>query len=187
MQERMWLNVYLYINTKIIHTPSPVFLELIIRIDHQWKVQPQKIRRRFQGLMYSVYCSSFLIKLILKKYFYVAIVGNEGSLESNIYSTILSTKNWYEYGIRLVGKRTSCSDFGNENMVGTGPSELGSWHGNIPMFSGKNSIRVSGIMQVLGEDSGTLGSIEGFTSRLLLNRKANINSIADVYLLHTVG
>lgn len=105
MQERMWLNVYLYINTKIIHTPSPVFLELMIRIDLQSKSATRKNSQRFQGLMYSVYCSSFLVKLILKKYFSVAIVGNEGSLESNIYSTILSTKNWYEYGIRLVGKK----------------------------------------------------------------------------------
>ena len=170
MQERMWLN------------PYPVFLELIIRIDHQWTSANQKNQSKVSGVDVFSLLFFFSDQINSEKILLCCDRREWGKFGiKHLLRTIFSTKNWYEYGIRLVGIRTSCSDFGNKNMVVTGPSKLGSWHGNIPMFSGKKKrwgYRVS--MQVLGEDSETLGSIYGFTSRVLLNRKTNINSIADV-------
>lgn len=74
----------------MLHTPSPVFLELIMRFDPQQKKCKStkhngKHLSKVSGVdVFSVlfFC---LIKLILKQYFSVVILGSEGSFESNIY------------------------------------------------------------------------------------------------------
>ena len=108
------LCICMYIH--VLHTPSPVFLELRMRFDPQQKKckstkHNKKHLSKVSGVDVFSVLFSCLIKLILKKYFSVVIIGNEGSLESNIYHIT----NQKLIRIHLVGKM-NCSSFGNENI-----------------------------------------------------------------------
>ena len=145
------LNVYLYINTKIIHTPSPVFpLSWWLGSIFNQKVQPKKTVQRFQG--FDVF--SLLFFLFWSNWFWrntslLRLSGMRGSLESNIYSTILSTK-------KLIRIRNTFWLAKKDFLFWLLKRKYGLWPG-VQSLVVDNPWGVSGIKQVLGEDSGTPG------------------------------